>query len=58
MSRAEAAPERKCDCCGRPSTDYRVVRVKAAGKANVYINGTAKWCAGCRRDNMGTWKHA
>ncbi len=50
-------PERKCDCCGRPCTSYREVCVKAAGKANVYIAGTAKWCHTCRRDNRGTWKY-
>lgn len=52
--------QRKCDCCGRlrPHTTLERVRVKAQGKANVYLAGVAKWCADCRRDNRGTWKYA
>lgn len=54
----EERPQRACDCCGRPATDYREVRVRAAGKATVYLSGVAKWCGECRRDNNGTWKYA
>lgn len=51
--------ERTCDCCGRkkPLSEIRDVRVRAQGKATVYLSGTAKWCADCRRDKNGTWKY-
>lgn len=51
---------RKCDCCGqqRERAIIERVRVKVAGKANVYLAGVFQWCSPCRRDNRGLWKYA
>jgi len=50
---------RTCDNCGTatPRPQLAPVKVKAAGKANVYLPATFYWCPACRRDRRGTWKH-
>lgn len=52
-------PSRTCDCCGKkkPVSEIRDVRVRAQGKATVYLHGVHKWCKDCRKDHNGTWKY-
>jgi hypothetical protein len=51
-------PRPKCEKCGRPSNNPKLIRGRVAGKATQYKAKAELWCGLCRGSYCGSWKYA